>query len=212
MSDAALDADARADLAALRAAAAAREWSAAQMSLARLIQGLPFFAALAAIVEGFTAFLPRFQQDYPPSNPLSGLPNQILLGVMNYGYAPERLPDEAMAEYDAPGASQFILAVLELARAAQKEREPLERIELLVSAAANQIVAALSESYYRRYPEDHARVRANQYDPETGDYSDPDAARIPILLWLDPIVAELDTRLWSELADRLERAYLSETS
>jgi hypothetical protein len=210
MTDAALDLDSRADLAALRAAAAAREWSAAQMSLARLIQGLPFFAALAAIVEGFTAFLPTFQQDYPPSDPLSGLPNQILLGVMNYGFAPERLPDEAMAEYDAPGAAQFILAVLELARAAQKEREPLERIELLVSAAANQIVATLSESYYRRFPEDHARVRANQYDPETGDYSDPDAARIPILLWLDPTVSELDTHLWSALADRLERAYLSE--
>lgn len=210
MTDAALDADSRADLAALRAAAAAREWSAAQMSLARLIQGLPFFAALAVIVEGFTAFLPTFQRDYPPSDPLSGLPNQILLGVMNYGFAPDRLPDEAMAEYTAPGASQFILAVLELARAAQKEREPLERIELLVSAAANQIVAALSESYYRRFPDDHARVRANQYDPETGDYSDPDAARIPILLWLDPAVAELDTRLWSALADRLERAYESE--
>ncbi len=207
MADAALDADSRADLAALRTAAAAREWSAAQMSLARLVQGLPFFAALAAIVEGFTAFLPTFQQNYPPSNPLSGLPNQILLGVMNYGFAPDRLPDEAMLDYDAPGAAQYILAILELARAAQKEREPLERVELLVSAAANQIVAALSESYYRRYPDDHARVRANQYDPETGDYSDPDAARIPILLWLDPIVAALDTQLWHALADRLERAY-----
>jgi len=207
MADAALDADSRADLAALRAAAAAREWSAAQMSLARLIQGLPFFAALAAIVEGFTAFLPTFQQDYPPSDPLSGLPNQILLGVMNYGFAPDRLPDDAVSDYDAPGAAQFILAILELARAAQKEREPLERIELLVSAAANQIVAVLSESYYRRYPDDHARVRANQFDPETGDYSDPDAARIPILLWLDPAVAALDSQLWNALAARLERAY-----
>lgn len=212
MTDAALDSDAQADLAALRAAAAAREWSAAQVSLARLVQGLPFFAALAAVVEGFTAFLPNFQQYYPSSNPLSGLPSQILLGVMNYGFAPDRLPDDAVGEYDAPGAAQFIHAVLELARAAQKEREPVERVELLVSAAANQIIAALSESYYRRFPEDHARVRANHYDPDTGDYSDPDAARIPMLLWLDPVVADLDRQLWLALADRLERAYQSEQS
>ncbi len=207
MPDAALDADFAADLAALRAAAHAREWSAAQVSLARLVQSLPFFAALSAVIEGFTAFLPTFQHDYPAADYRSGLPTQLLLGILNYGFAPDNLPDTAIADYDAPGAAQFIHAVLELARAAQKEREPIERVELLVSAAANQIVAALSESYYRRFPDDHLRVRANRFDPDSGDYSDPDAARIPLLLWLDPVVAELDTQLWLALADRLERAY-----
>jgi hypothetical protein len=194
----------------LRAAAAAREWNAAQSALARMVQTLPFFAALAAISEGFTAYLPTFHRDYPPQSLLARLPTQLLSGMMSYGFAPDNLPDNAVADYDAPGAAQYVLAVLELARAAQKDREPVERVELLVSAAANQMIAALSESYYRRFPDDHARVRANRFDPETGDYSDPDAARIPLLLWLDAEVAALDTQLWLALADRLERAHMSE--
>jgi hypothetical protein len=86
----------------------------------------------------------------------------------------------------------------------QRDRDPAERPGLFTSALANAILAELSELYYRRHPDDYARVRANVLDPQTGGYTDPEAAQIPIALWLDPEVAARDVTLWLRVADALE--------
>jgi hypothetical protein len=209
MNEPALNEDVKTDLAALRAAGQAREWSAAQLTLVQLIRELPFFAAVTAVLPGLTAMLPVFRGYYADDDPRRALPEQLLSGIVSFGFAPERLPDEAIGDYEAPGMAQFVYAVLELARAAQKDRDSQERIELLGSAAANQIVAELSHDFYARHPEYHARVRDNHIDPDTGDYTDPDAAKIPLMLWMDAQVAALDAKLWDALADRLEEAFMS---
>jgi hypothetical protein len=63
--------------------------------------------------------------------------------------------------------------------------------------------------FYGKKPDLFARVRDNQVDVETGEYSDPDAAKIPIMLWMDEDVAALDTAQWLALADRVAQAYKS---
>lgn len=206
---AALDAAVQDGLSALRAAASEREWAVLQAELGGLLAMLPLFAALSAVIEGLTALLPVIEAREEYDMQLRGLPRQLLAGVMSYGFAPDQLPDQIIADYHTPGAAQFMHAVLELCRAAQREREDTERPALLVSAAGNAVIAAMGESFYSRHPDLFARVRDNRLDPETGDYTDPDAAKIPILLWMDPEVAALDTAQWLALADRVERAYAS---
>ncbi len=196
-----------ADLTALREAAEAREWSALQVILAKLLNSLPAFAALTAVVTGLTEALPLVEAVYPAGDQRRGIPRQLLSGVMSYGFAPENLPDDIVADYDAPGSAQYMHAVLELCRASQRDREHDQRLALLVSAAANTIVAQMGAVFYRKHPELLVRVRDNHIDPDTGEYTDPEAAKIPLLLWTDNDVAALDTTLWMDLADRVEAAY-----
>ncbi|GIK30040.1 MAG: hypothetical protein IT298_11415 [Chloroflexi bacterium] len=202
-----VDAVAQDGLAALRAAAPEREWAVLQTTLGELLARLPLFAALSAVIDGLTALLPMVETRDEYDTQLQGLPRQLLSGVMSYGFAPDQLPDQIITDYHTPGAAQFMHAVLELCRATQRERPDAERPALLVSAAGNAIIAAMSESFYSRHPDLFTRVRDNRLDPDTGDYTDPDAAKIPILLWMDAEVAALDTAQWLALADRVERAY-----
>jgi hypothetical protein len=93
----------------------------------------------------------------------------------------------------------------------QRDRPGDERFALLASALANHILAELAAYWYGQHPELHARVRANRIDPDTGDYTDPDAVRvIPLQFWIDPGVAARDTAAWLRLADALGHA-LNET-
>lgn len=205
----ALDTAVQSGLAGLRTAAAEREWAVLQAELGGLLTSLPLFAAISAVIDGLTALLPVVEAREEYDMQLRGLPRQLLAGVMSYGFAPDQLPDQIIADYHTPGAAQFMHAVLELCRAAQRERDDGERPALLVSAAGNAIIAAMGESFYSRNPDLFARVRDNRLDPATGDYTDPDAAKIPILLWMDAEVAALDTAQWLALAHRVERAYAS---
>jgi len=204
MTETASDIEFEADLIALREAAAAREWAVLQVVLARLLNPLPTFSAIAAVVEGLVAGLPIIEAGYDSTDPRRTLPRQLLSSVISYGYAPEHLPDGAVAEYDQPGAAQYVHAVLELCRASQKEQAHDIRLAFLVSAAANGIIARMGELFYSKNPDLFARVRDNHVDPDSGEYTDPDAAKIPILLWMDEEVAALDSALWSALADRIE--------
>ena len=207
MANSTLDIETEADLSALREAAATREWSALQVVLARLLNPLPFFAALAAVIEGLIAALPLIESSYEEGDPRRSAPRQLLSGMMSYGFAPDQLPDGLVAEYEHPGAAQYVHAVLELCRAAQRDKGHDVRLAFLVSAAANGIIAQMGKLFYNKNPDLFARVRDNHVDPDSGEYTDPDAAKIPILLWMDEEVAALDSALWSALADRIEAAY-----
>lgn len=202
-----LDVETRSDLSALREAAAAREWAVLQVVLARLLNPLPFLAALSAVIDGLIAALPLVESVCEEGDPRRSIPRQLLSGVMSYGFAPDQLPDGLVAEFEHPGAAQYVHAVLELCRAAQRDKGHDVRLAYLVSAAANGIIAQMGELFYSKNPDLFARVRDNHVDPDSGEYTDPDAAKIPILLWMDKEVAALDSALWSALADRIEAVH-----
>lgn len=196
-----------AELAIMRGAAQSREWAALQAGMARLLNPLPQFSAMIVVVEGLLASVPMVETVYPDGDMRKTLPRQLLSGVISYGFAPEHLPEGIVADYDRPGTGQFAHAVLELCRAAQKDAAHDVKLAFLVSAAANAIVAEMGAVFYAKNPDLFSRVRDNAIDPDTGEYTDPDAARIPIALWMDDDVAALDTALWMALTDRIEAAY-----
>ena len=197
------------DLDTLRHAAQEREWSALQVTLAKLLNMLPPFAALQAVIGGLIEALPVVEAAYPADDPRRAIPRQLLTGIVSYGFAPDRLPEDLVGDYDAPGGAQYMHAVLEIARASQRDRSHEERLAFLVSAAANAIIAQMGAVFYSKNPDLFARVHDNKVDAETGEYTDPDAAKIPIMLWMDEEVAALDTAKWLALADRIAQAYKS---
>lgn len=187
-----------------RKAAYGREWGTLQETLSALLTELELFQALEIVVNRLQDYLPTFETYHPFESVKGRSLIGMIVQVTAFGFAPDMLPDEMPNNFDTPGSGQFALAVLEMNRAMQRDRDPAERPGLFTSALANAILAELSELYYRRHPDDYARVRANVLDPQTGAYTDPEAAQIPIALWLDPEVAARDVTLWLRVADALE--------
>src|SRR5690606_5368452 len=91
------------DLAALREAAKSREWAALQVTLAKLLNMMPPFAALQAVIGGLIEALPVVESAYPADDPRRSIPRQLLTGIVSYGFAPDRLPEDLISDYDAPG-------------------------------------------------------------------------------------------------------------
>jgi hypothetical protein len=190
----------------IRTAARSREWNLLQPALAALLGELDKFTAVDFVIERLNRHLPTFQEYHPDdANPPGKMVRELMITVVSFGFAPENLPDFLVGDYPTPGSGQYVHAVLELCRAMQKDRTPDEVRELLASAVANSLLAELSEFWYSRNPEAYARVRANEADPRTGEYSDPEAARIPLLFWLDDQVAARDTGAWLNIAYKLEK-------
>lgn len=185
----------------LRAAAIAREWNTLQPSAAQLFAEMGAFPALEIVVNLLQAHLPVIEAAHGEK---SGILRELLVAVIAYGFAPDNLPDYIVSDYDTPGSGQYAQAVLEMCRAMQKERPAEERSALLASAVANAILAELASYWYGLHPDLYARVRANRIDPETGEYSDPDAVRvIPLQFWIDEEVAARDTAAWERVADAI---------
>jgi hypothetical protein len=201
-------------LAILKEAARSREWTLLQNSLTVLLAALGTFPALEITVERLRKHLPTFEA-YHPDNPAGDargdtppsakLVRDLMVTVVSFGYAPDNLPEFLVSEYPTPGSGQFVNAVLEMCRAMQKDRPAEDRFGLLASAIANSLLAELTAYWYGVHPEAYARVRANQVDPATGSYSDPEAARIPLLFWLDEKVAARDTAGWLRIAYLIEK-------
>lgn len=187
-----------------RKAAYSREWGVLQDQLQSLIGELELFQALEIVIQRLQRYLPTFEKYHPFESVKGRTLIGMIVHVTAFGYAPDYLPDELPNQYDTPGSGQFVLAVLEMNRAMQRDAVPADRARQFTSAIANTFLAELSEIYYSAHPEDYARVRANKIDPATGEYTDPDAAKIPIALWLDPAVEARDVTLWLKLADDIE--------
>lgn len=189
----------------LRKAAYNREWTTLQSATQEAFSQLETFMILEIIIKYVQAYLPTFEKYHPPEDDESArVLRELAVTVVSFGFAPERLPDFLTTEFDSPGSGQFANATLEMCRAMQKERTGEERLQYFTSAIANVFLAELSEIYYSRYPEDFKRVRENTLDPDTGEYTDPEAAQIPIKFWMHPLVEARDTTLWLRLADDLE--------
>jgi hypothetical protein len=194
------------NLAILKEAARSREWTLLQNALTALLSELGTYPALELTLERLRKHLPTFERYHPDDAQPSGkVIRDLMVSVMSFGFAPENLPEYLVGEYPTPGSGQFVNAVLEMCRAMQKDREPDDRFGLLASAIANSLLAELSEFWYSRHPEEYQRVRANRIDPDTGEYTDPDAAKIPLLFWIDPQVAARDTGGWLRIAYLIEK-------
>ncbi|MBC8099319.1 MAG: hypothetical protein H7Y11_07735 [Armatimonadetes bacterium] len=190
----------------LKRAARDREWNTLQPTLATLLAEIGTFPALEVIILQLNRHLPIFQRYHPDDATPSGrVVRELMISVVAYGFAPNTLPEFLTTEYPTPGSGQFVYAVLELCRAMQPDGDPAERFTLLASAVANAILAELTHYWYSQYPEEFERVMANHIDPAIGAYTDPDAARIPLLLWSDAGVAQRDTGAWLKVAYAIEK-------
>jgi hypothetical protein len=77
------------------------------------------------------------------------------------------------------------------------------RFGYLVSAVEHAIMAQLVEDWYGKRTIYWERVQNNQLDPQTGEYSDPDATKIPYQFWTDAKIAKRDIKLWVAVADKI---------
>ncbi len=176
------------DLAALRAAAHLREWTALQDTLKRLLARLEPLVALATAAEPAAAHLPRFTAYYPEA----GWVRELLLTVISYASAPRDLPLHALSQFPSPGCGNFVSAVFDLARAVQPQTPLYERYSFATNAAANALLAALMDRYFGPRPDEWALLA-------------DETARQAVYgrFWLDADVAAADTAAWLALADRL---------
>ncbi|MCA9912778.1 MAG: hypothetical protein KC496_05500 [Anaerolineae bacterium] len=191
------------DLKDMRRAAQERDQYQLQFLLKRLLRGMEFYVALSVSMERASAFIDIFDSYYP------GEPwvRQLLLAINAFGTKPDDTIAEAALsqKFSAPGAGNYLKAVYDITQAMNSNHTLDARIGFLASAVVNEIMAELAEAYYGDREDDWQRVRANTFDPETGEASDPDAAEIAYQFWIAPETATLDSGLWLEVADSIER-------
>ena len=191
------------DLAALRQAAQNRDHEQNPFLLKRLFGQLPFYHTLIIPLERAHGYVDTFERYHPDAV----WARQVLVHIATVGTIPGELPDEAMREYPTPGSANFVKAVFDLGNAAYQEHQMEARVGYLVSAVVNAIIAELVETWYGSRLEDWARVRQNQLDPATGQYTDPEATQIAYRFWTDTEIARQDVAAWLDVADAVERAH-----
>ena len=187
------------DIMALRKAASARNLEQTQFLLKKIFLNLEFYRALAVVVERAHTFVQTFEQYYPDER----WPRQILVQIASLGTAPGQLPPQAMKDFHAPGAANFLKSLSDMAHALQPGPVP-PRVGHLVNGVVNAIMAELVEAWYRPRLDDWERVRTNQFDASTGQYTDPEATMIAYQFWTDASTAERDITLWLAAADSIE--------
>lgn len=176
----------------LRAAAEKRDPEQCQFLLKTLFMEMEFYLALAVAIERAQSFLETFEHYYPDA----GFARPVLTQMVNTGTAPARLPPEALHDFKAPGAANYMKALSDLAHALQAGPLP-PRIGYLVSATVNAIMAELVEHYYGR--------RMNQWTLVREDPEAPGAREIAYAFWTDEEIALLDTDHWLQVAESIEK-------
>jgi hypothetical protein len=196
----------RRDLTDLRAAAQERNQERVQYLLKRLLQSMDYFVALSVPLERLQLFLDIFESYYPEEIWI----RKLLLTINTFGTPPESAIAEAALQetFSAPGAANFVKAVFDLTQAMQDKHTGEARIGYMASAVVNGIMAELAEAWYGEREADWQRVRSNQYDPQTGTYSDPEAMQIAYTFWTDEATAMLDQSCWMEIAANIEKKLL----
>jgi len=193
------------DLTDLRAAAAERNQQQLQVLLKRLLRSLDYYVALSVPLERIWHWLPIFEKYYPEETWV----RQLILAINSYG----TVPDDSVAEmalqqqFNQPGAGNFIKAVYDTTQAMQDKHTGEARIGFMASAVVNAIMAELVEAWYGERDKAWQRVRENQFDPQTGEYSDPQATQIAYIFWTDERTSALDTGTWLEIAATIEAKF-----
>lgn len=191
------------DLTDLRKAAAERDQAQLQFLLKRLLQHMDYFVALTVPLERAYEYIDIFESYYPDE----AWVRQLLLAITSFGTA----PDDGVAEmalkqdFSAPGARNFLKAIFDITQAMQAKHTGEARISFMTSAVVNAIMAELVEAWYGDQEAAWEQVRNNTYDPVTETYSDPEAVQIAYTFWQNPQTAALDTALWTDVADAVEK-------
>jgi hypothetical protein len=188
----------------LRRAADARDAEQTQYALKMLLGQIEYFAALALTLETVHSFLDLFESYEPDESWVRAL----IIQMAAYGVAPDTQQAEAavLARHDGPGIANYMKAVYDTTQAMQTRHTPEARLSFLASALVNTIMAEVVEAWYGSRLDDWERVRANTFDAETQQYSDPEAAQIAYAFWTDAGTAALESTSWYEVAARLEKA------
>ena len=188
------------DLDNLRWAAEARNPEQRQFILKKLMMQMGFYIAIAVVIERVFPFVEIFEENYPDAI----WARQALVQMASLGTVASDLPQDAMAAYLSPGAGNFMKALSDLAHGLHSNTQKETKLGYLVSATEHGIMAELADHYYHNRLEDWERVRQNQFDPTTGQYSDPETAKIAYTFWMDEDIALLDVDSWLLVADSVE--------
>lgn len=181
------------DLQTLRTAAEQREWTTLQDTLKRLLAELDPLIALQIAATRTREFLPTFETAYPEA----GWVRELLLTVVSYGSAPSDLPEGTVNQFPSPGCGNFVVSVLDCARAVQPKYTVFERFSHITNATANAILAELQYQYFS----DREDAFTLLMDAEADQHA---RAQVQYDFWLDEAVAARDTAIWQGIADELE--------
>jgi hypothetical protein len=183
----------------LRAAALERDWSVLQDTLADALSEVEYFAGLEIGLTRAHNHLPIFEQHHPDAS----WARALLVWLASYGAPPADLPMDAGLPHDSPGANNFVTALVELARSAERKTPYENRIRFLANAIGNLIVADLAAYWYGENPNmwEFQQLQGSEIDDETGE---PISQTIYASFWLDDEVAARDTAAWLAIADQLE--------
>jgi hypothetical protein len=184
----------------LRRAAAERDWPLLQDTLAALLGEVEYFAGLEIALKRAHAHLPIFEQRHPDAS----WARALLVWLASYGVAPADLPTDAGLPHNSPGAGNYVTALIELARSAERKTPSENRLRFLASATGNLIVADLAAFWYGQNSDmwDFQQEHGDELDDESGQ---PIRQMIYTAFWLDEAVAVRDTAAWLEIADKLEQ-------
>ena len=184
----------------LRTAALERDWSVLQDTLADVLIEVDYFAGLEIGLKRAYEHLTIFEQAHPDSS----WARALLVWLASYGAPPADLPMDAGLPHDSPGANNFVTALVELARSAERKTPYENRIRFLANAIGNLIVADLAAYWYGENADmwDFQQAHGSELDEETGQ---PISQIVYASFWLDDEVAARDTAAWLAIADQLEQ-------
>ena len=184
----------------LRAAALERDWSILQDTLAEVLGEVEYFVGLEIGLNRAHDHLPIFEAHHPDAS----WARALLVWLASYGAPPADLPMDAGLPHDSPGANNFVTALVELARSAERKTPYENRIRFLANAIGNLIVAELAAYWYAENDDmwDFQQLHGSEIDEETGE---PISQIVYASFWLDNDVAARDTAAWLTVADQLQR-------
>jgi len=187
-------------LARLRTAALERDWSVLQDTLAEALIVVEYFAGLEIGLTRAYGQLPNFEQNHPDAS----WARALLVWLASYGAPPADLPMDAGLPHNSPGANNFVTALVELARSAERKTPYENRIRFLANAIGNLIVADLAAYWYAENADmwEFQQIHGSEIDDETGE---PISQIVYASFWLDDDVAARDTAAWLNIAEQLER-------
>lgn len=183
----------------LRTAAIERDWSVLQDYLAYVLIDVEYFAGLEIALNRAHHHLPIFEQVHPEAS----WARALLVWLASYGAPPADLPMDAGLPHDSPGANNFVTALVEIARSAERKTPYENRLRFLANAIGNLIVADLAAYWYAENPDmwEFQQMHGSETDEETGE---PISQIVYASFWLDDAVAARDTAAWLAIADQLE--------
>ena len=160
---------------------------------------MEYFAGLEIGLTRAHNHLPIFEQNHPEAS----WARALLVWMASYGAPPADLPMDAGLPHDSPGANNFVTALVELARSAERKTPYENRIRFLANAIGNLIVVDLAAYWYGENPDmwEFQQEHGSEIDDETGE---PISQTIYASFWLDEEVAARDSAAWLAVADQLE--------